>query len=173
MLGFETDPRREVARLFEGSSTVDTSATRTERGFPNGVRSVGHGVHRIGAPLLAPVDKSANEVANIPPQEDTMLFHVTLSHTEDNCPAYDRARMPEVLAAFENLSPLAEELKVKLQSFVWTPTDHVAYLLLEADNLNSLNRFIFSIPIKQHTKVVPVEPLSETVAMAKALMAQK
>lgn len=100
-----------------------------------------------------------------------MLFHVTLSHTEDNCPAYDRAKMPEVLGAFENLGPLGEQLNVKLQSFVWTPTDHVAYLLLEADSLNSINRFIFSIPIKQHTKVVPVEPLSETVAMAKALMA--
>ena len=101
-----------------------------------------------------------------------MLFHITMTHSEDNCPAYNRDKMPEVLNAFENLGNMGEELGVKLQSFVWTPTDHVAYILAEADTLGALNRYLFSIPIPSHTRVVPVEPLADTVTMARALANQ-
>ena len=102
-----------------------------------------------------------------------MLFHVTMTHTEDNCPVYQRERMPEVLEAFENLEALAKELNVKLHSFVWTPPDHVAFVLLEADSLNAVSRYVFSIPIRQDIQVFPVEHLHETLAMAKAMAAQE
>ncbi len=101
-----------------------------------------------------------------------MLFHVTMTHTEDNCPGYHRERMPEVLEAFESGEAIAKELNVKVHSFVWCPPDHVAFVLLEAYNLNAISRYVFSIPILQDTKVVPVEHIHETVDMAKALMAQ-
>ena len=101
-----------------------------------------------------------------------MLFHVTMTHTEDNCPAYHRERMPEVIGAFENREALARELNVKLHSFVWCPPNHVAFVLLEADSLNAVTRFVFSIPMPQDIKVVPVEHIHDTVAWAKAMMAQ-
>ena len=44
-----------------------------------------------------------------------MLFHVTATHTEDNCPIYHPEKMPEVLASFDRLEGLAEELGVKCQ----------------------------------------------------------
>ena len=39
-----------------------------------------------------------------------MLFHITATHTTENCPGYHRERMPEVIAAMENLETLAKEL---------------------------------------------------------------
>ncbi|MFQ6616262.1 MAG: hypothetical protein ACE5HZ_05770 [Fidelibacterota bacterium] len=101
-----------------------------------------------------------------------MLFHATMMHTEDNCPGYERERMPEVLSAFENLESLAKDLSVKLHSFVWCPPDHVAYVLIEADALNVVSRFLFSIPIRQEMRIVPVEPIQDTIAMGKAMMAE-
>ena len=55
-----------------------------------------------------------------------MLYHVTMTHTEDNCPGYHRERMPGVLEAFENLEALTKELNLNLHSFVWCPPDHVS-----------------------------------------------
>ncbi len=48
-----------------------------------------------------------------------MLFHVTMTHTEENCAIYHREMMPGVLEAFENLEALGKELNVKLHYFTW------------------------------------------------------
>ena len=60
-------------------------------------------------------------------------------------------------------------LNLKQHYFVWCPPSHVAFLLLEADSLNAVSRYIFSIPMRQDTKIVPVEHLQDTVAMAQKL----
>ena len=100
-----------------------------------------------------------------------MLYHLTITHTEDNCPVYQKEKMPEVLAAFENLESLASELNLKQYYFVWCPPDHVAYALVEADSLAAVSRYIFSIPMPQKIEVKPVEHLSDTVEMAKRVAA--
>ena len=101
-----------------------------------------------------------------------MLFHATMTHTEDNCPAYHNEMMPDVLKSFENLEGLGKELGIKLHSFTWCPPDHVAFVLLEADTLTAASRYLFSIPIPQNIEIVPVEHLHDTMAMAKAVAAQ-
>ncbi|NIN66684.1 MAG: hypothetical protein GTO63_18750, partial [Anaerolineae bacterium] len=58
-----------------------------------------------------------------------MLYHVTMTHTEDNCPAYHSEKMPAVLQAFEKLEAGSKELNVTVHSFVWCPPDHVAFAL--------------------------------------------
>ncbi len=65
-----------------------------------------------------------------------MLFHITMTHTEDNCAIYHSEMMPGVLEAFENLEALGKELNVKLHYFTMCGPDHVAYVLLEADALH-------------------------------------
>ena len=40
-----------------------------------------------------------------------MLFHVTATHTTENCPFYHRERMPEIVAADENLEGALESLE--------------------------------------------------------------
>ncbi len=100
-----------------------------------------------------------------------MLFHITMTHTEDNCAIYHREIMPGVLEAFENLEALGKELNVKLHYFTWCGPDHVAFVLLEAETLSAVSRYVFSIPLPQDIQVVPVEHLPDTVAMLKAMMA--
>ncbi|MHC5038292.1 MAG: DUF3303 domain-containing protein [Planctomycetota bacterium] len=101
-----------------------------------------------------------------------MLFHVTMKHSEDNCPAYHKEKMPGILEAFEKLEELGGELGVKQHSFVWCPPDHTAFLLLEADNLSAVSRYVFSIPMPQEINVTPVEPIQDTVAMVKEMLAK-
>ena len=43
-----------------------------------------------------------------------MLFHVTMIHSEDNCPAYHTQWMPEVLASMEKLKEKGKELSIKV-----------------------------------------------------------
>ena len=102
-----------------------------------------------------------------------MLFHVTMTHTEDNCPGYQPEKMPDLVAFGDKMSSLADELKVKVHFVLWGAPEHVAYALLEADNPGSVARFVISIPIKQDFKVTPVSNLEDTLAMAKAMMAQR
>ena len=100
-----------------------------------------------------------------------MLFHVTATHTEDNCPIYHPEKMPEVMAALEGLDGLAAELGVKAHFTVVCGPDHVFFALLEADNFGAVSRYLFSVPMPQATKIVPVQHLSDTIEMAKAAAA--
>ena len=43
-----------------------------------------------------------------------MLFHVTATHSADNCPGYNRELMPPMLEAFEGSRDLATELGIKV-----------------------------------------------------------
>ena len=101
-----------------------------------------------------------------------MLFHVTMTHTEDNCPVYHRETMPKIIEAYENLEALGKEVNVKLHYFTWCGPKHVAFVLLEADELSAVSRYVFSIPLAQKIDIVPVEHWQETIAMVKATMAQ-
>ena len=100
-----------------------------------------------------------------------MLFHITMTHTEDNCAIYNSDMMPGVLEAFENLDTLGKELNVKLHYFTWCGPNHVAFALLEADTLSAISRYVFSIPMPQNTNIVPVEHMDDVIAMAKAATA--
>lgn len=80
--------------------------------------------------------------------------------------------MPEVMEAFKSLEERGEKLGVKQHFFVWCPPNHTAFLLLEADNLNAVSRYIFSIPFPHDAQVVPVERVQDTMEMAKKLMDQ-
>jgi hypothetical protein len=101
-----------------------------------------------------------------------MLFHATMTHTEDNCPIFHSEMMPGVLEAFENLEALGKELNVKPHYFTMCGPAHVAFVLLEADSLSAVSRYIFSIPMPSKIDIIPVEHLSDTVAMARAATAQ-
>ena len=101
-----------------------------------------------------------------------MLFHVTMTHTEDNCAVYHSEMMPGVLESYENLEALGKELNVKLHYWTWCAPNHVAFVLLEADTLSAVSRYVFSIPMPQDIEIVPVEHLDDTIALAKAATAR-
>ena len=101
-----------------------------------------------------------------------MLFHVTMTHTADNCPAYHTDRMPEVIGSLENLEEVGQKLNVKAHALLWGAPDHVAFAVLEADSLLAIGRYLNSIAITQEFKITPVENVSDVVEFGKAVMAR-
>ena len=100
-----------------------------------------------------------------------MLFHVTATHTTANCPAYHREKMPEVVAAMDQMESLAKELNVKIHSLLSGAPEHVSFLILEADSPGAIARLTSSLPYEQDFKVTAVMHEQDLIAMAKAMMA--
>ena len=101
-----------------------------------------------------------------------MLFHVTMTHTADNCPAYHTEKAPAFVASVDKLEELGKELKVEAHSLLWGAPDHIAFAVLEADSLNSIARYLNSIAITQSFTVTPVQNVSEVVEFAKTVAAR-
>ena len=102
-----------------------------------------------------------------------MLFHVTMTHSEDNCPGYEIQRMPDVIAGMEKLPSIEKELAVKVHSLLWGAPEHVAYAIIEADTVGAVARYVNAIPVRQEFKVTPVENLEDVMNTAKAMMARQ
>ena len=92
-----------------------------------------------------------------------MLFHVTMTHSADNCPAYHNEKAPAFIASVENL---------EAHSILWGAPDHVAFAVLEADSLNAVARYLNSIAITQDFRITPVQNVSEVVEFAKTMAAR-
>ena len=101
-----------------------------------------------------------------------MLFHIMMTHTADNCPAYHTERMPGVIASLEKLDEVGKELNVKAHALLWGAPDHVAFAVLEADSLGAIGRYLNSIAITQEFKITPVQNVSDVVEFGKAAMAR-
>ncbi len=101
-----------------------------------------------------------------------MLFHVTMTHTEDNCPAYDREKMSQFIAEADQIEARAKQLGVKIHHVLWGAPEHIAYALVEADSTGAVAQLVFSLSIRQDFQVTPVQNLKEVVAMGKALAAR-
>jgi hypothetical protein len=102
-----------------------------------------------------------------------MLFHITMTHSADNCPAYRHEDMPDMIKGLEKMEEMAKKLSIKMHFVVWAAPEHSAFALLEADRLGSLAQFLNAIPIRQDFKVTPVENAQQMSQTASALMMQK
>ena len=102
-----------------------------------------------------------------------MLVHVTMTHTPDNCPAYHAEKMPAMVESMEKLDNLGKDLSVKAHALLWGAPDHVAYAVLEADNLGAIARYLNSISIVQEFKITPVQNLSDIIQFGKEAMAKQ
>jgi hypothetical protein len=101
-----------------------------------------------------------------------MLFHVVMTHSADNCPAFNTERMPAVLDSMEKLDQVGEELGVKAHALLWGAPDHVAFAVLEGDDLGAIGRYLNSIAIVQDFRITPVQNLADVVEFGKAAMAR-
>ena len=101
-----------------------------------------------------------------------MLFHVTMTHTADNCPAYHTERMPMVITSLENLEEIGKKLNVKAHVLLWGAPDHVAFAVLEADSLGAIGRYLNSIALTQEFKISHVQHVSDVVEFGKAAIAR-
>ncbi len=100
-----------------------------------------------------------------------MLFHVTMTHTPEDCPGYHPERVPAFLEAFENLEVVGKELNVKAHFIVNGAPDHVMFALLEADDAFTVGRYLTNIPLRQEFKTTAVVHQHEVAATLKQAMA--
>ena len=93
-----------------------------------------------------------------------MLFHVTITHSQVDCPGRRPAETPDLIGPADRLAALADELSVTSHSLVWgaacmlwAEPEHVAYALLEAPSLEAVEGYIDTlIPPGWQTRALPV-----------------
>ena len=99
-----------------------------------------------------------------------MLFHMTATHTEDNCPGYNPELMPAMVEAIEKSDAVAGDLGIKVHFLVNAAPEHVTYALVETDDSSRLALWTTSFPFKQDFKITPVRREAELAAMAREFM---
>ena len=96
-----------------------------------------------------------------------MLFHVTMTHSPDNCPAYlPPDEQKKFFAEAEKGFDVAKQLNIDIQFFV-AGVGHTMYALIEADNFTALNSFLGRMPFKQDIEAIPVGHAKDILATFK------
>jgi hypothetical protein len=101
-----------------------------------------------------------------------MLFHVTMTHSADDCPAYHTEKMPDLIASLDRLEAVGKESNVKAHALLWGAPEHVAFAVLEAENMAEIARYLNSIVLTQDFTITPVQQVADLVEFGKAAMAR-
>ncbi len=91
-----------------------------------------------------------------------MLFHVTITHSQQDCPGRRAAATPDLMSP--GRPDLGDELTVTAHSVVWgaacilwAEPEHVAYALLEAASLEAVERYLEALtPAGWDRRTLPV-----------------
>lgn len=102
-----------------------------------------------------------------------MLFHVTMTHSTDNCPGYlPPDEQKKFLAETEKGFDVAKQMNIDIQ-FMVAGVGHTMYALIEADNFLKLNNFLGRMPFKQDIEAIPVGHAKDIVASFKEELAKQ
>ena len=102
-----------------------------------------------------------------------MLFHVTATHSVDNCPGYNHEMLPAMIEAIESSDARANEFGIKVHFMVNAAPRHVIYALLEADDASKIAPWANGFPLKQDFDVNPVHADADMAAIARLMMENK
>jgi len=102
-----------------------------------------------------------------------MLFHITSTHSEDNCPGYHTEKIPAVMEGLSKREEIAKRHNVKIHWLLSAAPDHTFYALVEAQSSIDIDLFITeAAPFPQAHKVTPVITAEELMELGRQLMAQ-
>ena len=102
-----------------------------------------------------------------------MLFHVTMTHTPDNCPAeLPPAQQKKFFAEAEKMQQAAKKAKVNVHSWV-AGVGHTMYALVEADSFRAMNMFFSDSGFKQDYQIEPVDHAQNIIAAFKRKLSKK
>ena len=102
-----------------------------------------------------------------------MLFHITSTHSEDNCPGYHAEKIPAVMEGISKRNEIAQRHNVKIHWLLSAAPGHTFYALLEAQRQIDLDLFITEVaPFPQDHTVTPVITAEELEELGRQLMAQ-
>lgn len=102
-----------------------------------------------------------------------MLFHVTATHTPENCAVYDDEVMARLLDYHEGLAELAERFSVRVHSYTFDGPGHRFFWLLEAENIGAISSLLLQNPMHQTFTTTPVMDDQDLMAMGKKWKAMR
>lgn len=90
-----------------------------------------------------------------------MLFHVTATHTPDDCPIFNADVRDTARQSAEQAASQAKELGVTIHVAVTGAPEHVVYFLLESDSFEPVATFLAQNSVfPQDFTITPVQPLA-------------
>jgi hypothetical protein len=96
-----------------------------------------------------------------------MLFHITMTHSVDNCPMYSPpAQQKKLLTEADKMFETAKQLNIKIH-FMVAGVGHVMYALVEADSFTALNIYFGGLSIKQDLQIEPVDHFKDVIVAFK------
>jgi len=102
-----------------------------------------------------------------------MLFHVTMTHTPENCPVQlPSDKQKKFFAQAEKMQKGAQKMGIKIH-FMVGGVGHTMYALVEADAFDAMNMFFSRMGFKQDYQVEPVGHVKDIIAAFKAEMRKK
>ncbi len=102
-----------------------------------------------------------------------MLFHVTATHSEDNCPGYNLELIPTVVKGLKAREEIARKHGVKLLGGWSAAPDHTFFFIVDANSSHDIDMFVTeATPFKQAYKVAPVMSLEDLVKLAEEMAAR-
>ncbi len=108
-----------------------------------------------------------------------MLFHVTISHSPEDCPGRRPDEPPDLINLEDRCAAPGDAHSVTAHSVVWGAScilwaepEHVAYALLEAPNLDTVERYLAArIPAGWTMRPLPVFMLPSQLAAVRQVLA--
>jgi muconolactone delta-isomerase len=102
-----------------------------------------------------------------------MLFHVTMTHTPENCPdQLPPDKLKKLFTQTEKMLQVAKKKNINIH-FMVGGVGHTLYALIEADNFDAMNMFFSGMGFKQDYQVEPVGHVKDIIAAFKAEMGKK
>jgi len=102
-----------------------------------------------------------------------MLFHVTMTHTPENCPAQlPPDKQEKFFAQAEKMQKAAKKMNINIH-FMVGAVGHTMYALIEADSFDAMNMFFSGMEFKQDYQIEPVGHVKDMIAAFKAELGKK
>jgi FHA domain len=103
-----------------------------------------------------------------------MLFHVTITHSDTDCPGRQSGGVPDLTAAADEAEhPVTQRSLVwGAPCVLWGEPEHVAFALLEAVDVETIERYLQPLmPTTWATRVLPVLASSDQITAVRRALA--
>jgi FHA domain len=103
-----------------------------------------------------------------------MLFHVTITHSDADCPGRHSGEVPGLSGSDESaeLAVTQHSLVWGAACMIWGEPEHVAFAVLEAADVDTVNRYFQPMmPATWTTRVLPVFASPDQVSAVRQLLA--
>ena len=102
-----------------------------------------------------------------------MLFHVTMTHTPETCPAQlPPDKQKDFFAHAEKMRDVAREMNINIH-FMLAGVRHTMCALIEADTFDAMSMFFTGFKFKQDYQIEPVGHVKDIIAAFKAELGKR